>query len=1105
MVRIFFSKEIKKKILSSELNHKYLDINDYIKYLMIIIIFLLAPEKMKSNYVRLKIYGIGAQNILKPDLRVCPDQIYLNDATLISINQDNCRIIFINNAPTMENYITLIFNYKFTSLGLMFMGLLNLLEADLSHLDFTGVKYTDYMFYGCEKLTSVNLNNINTPALISMTLMFYDCFSLRQLDLSFFDTSKVSNMKALFHRCKALRTINIENFKTAEVLDMSYMFITCMSLTNLNLRNFDTSKVKDMSYMFYNCNNLVSLNLSSFDASSVTNFNYMFAHDINLLSLNLKNFKTLNVISMDYMFVNCNKINYLDLSNFITPNLEKMEALFGGCENLMYIDMPFFDISKVENMNFLFYECFSLISVNLNNFNTNKVKTMESMFYNCQSLTFLNLSNFYTPQLQSIALMFYNCISLEYLDISNLITNNVYNMEYTFYNCKNLKSLNLSNFITSKVIYMNGTFENCLSLTSLDISYFDTSSVKFIDFMFSGCKFLGYINFILYHESINLELINDILLNTPDNIVMCINENNNVDKLKEEINKKICPTIYCGDDWKIHQKILKDNNSCFELTQSTFIINPQTTSDISKEVLINISESLIITNSFTSELIINTTNIETSIINNIDIINTTIIEPIKVESEIKISEYPEITDIKINTTDISTFLNIPTSEIINKLDVETSNLELSTNFETDSFKIITSQYYDDSNSTSEEIKKRIYEQIINNIIQNLETLNETEIILEGKDNFYYQLTTLENELNSKSKNNSTKRFSRIDLGECENALRHKYNLNENVSFLILKYEKITNISSERNLQYEIYESVNKTRLNLSVCKDIPINVYVPVVLSENLQNLFNELKELGYDLFDINSVFYQDICTPYKSSNGTDVLLSDRVNYYFNNDETQCQSNCQFSDYSMETQDLKCECDVESSEINIEKKQGIGSKSIYKSFYDVLKFSNYKVLKCYKLAFSSTIFKNNKGNILALVYFCIYLIFLLIYFIRGKNELKNDLFKLILDDKINLANRASINNKNNNNNIFNINNKKNNNNIFEVIHTIKNKNDNSKKDNNKRLILRKDLKKRKLDPRIKFNYPPKKRSNIIKVIDDKFINSDKDFSNESKFIIKINN
>ena len=821
MVRICFLKEIKQKILSSELSYKCLYINTFIKYLLIINILLLVPKKIKSDYVRIKIYGIETQYILNPDLTVCPSQIYLNDVTEIGINQDNCRTIYISNVPTMENYITLIFNDKFTALGSMFSGLLNLLEADLSNLDFTQVQYTNLMFAGCERLTSVNLNNINTPALIGMAFMFYDCFSLRQLDLSFFDTSKVTDMMALFHRCKSLRSINIENFKTSEVLNMSYMFITCMSLTNLDLRNFNTSKVLDMRYMFYNCEQLVSLDISSFDASSVKNLSHIFAFDINLLSLDLKNFKTLSVINMDYMFVNCNKIKSLDLSNFMTPNLEKMEALFAGCENLLYIDMPYFDTSKVENMNYLFEECLSLISVNLNSFNTLKVKTMESMFSNCKSLAFLNLSNFYTPQLQSMALMFYNCISLEYLDISNLITNNVYSMEYLFSNCQNLKSLNLSNFITSKVIYMNGTFENCLSLTSLDISNFDTSLVQFMDFMFSGCKFLEYINFELYHESINFVLIKDILLNTPENIVICINENNMVDKLKVEINKKICPTIYCGDDWKIHQKILKDNNSCFELTESTFFINPQITTDITETILINISDSFIINNIFTTELLLNSTNIETSIINNIEIINTTILESTIIESETILSAYSQTTDIKINTTNIDTVLNIPTSEAnINKLNIETSNVEVSTYFETESFQIITSQYLNDYNYTSEEINKIKHEQIINNLFQNFENLKENELISEGKDNFSYQLTTLENELNPN--NNKTKRFSRIDLGECEDALRNEYNLNENVSFLILKYEKITNISSERNLQFEIYESKNKTRLNLSVCENIPI-------------------------------------------------------------------------------------------------------------------------------------------------------------------------------------------------------------------------------------------------------------------------------------------
>ena len=42
---------------------------------------------------------------------------------------------------------------------------------------------------------------------------------------------------------------------------------------------------------------------------------------------------------------------------------------------------------------------------------------------------------------------------------------------------------------------------------------------------------------------------------------------------------------------------------------------------------------------------------------------------------------------------------------------------------------------------------------------------------------------------------------------------------------------------------------------------------------------------MGYNFFDINSDFYQDICVPYTSPNGTDVLLDDRINYYYYNDE----------------------------------------------------------------------------------------------------------------------------------------------------------------------------------------------------------------------------
>ena len=85
------------------------------------------------------------------------------------------------------------------------------------------------------------------------------------------------------------------------------------------------------------------------------------------------------------------------------------------------------------------------------------------------------------------------------------------------------------------------------------------------------------------------------------------------------------------------------------------------------------------------------------------------------------------------------------------------------------------------------------------------------------------------------------------------------------------------------MQYEIYEPFNKTKLDLSICDNTTIDVYTPVVLNEDLLNIYNELKEKGYDLFNIDSDFYKDIYVLFTSPDSTDVLLSDRVNRYFNN------------------------------------------------------------------------------------------------------------------------------------------------------------------------------------------------------------------------------
>ena len=67
--------------------------------------------------------------------------------------------------------------------------------------------------------------------------------------------------------------------------------------------------------------------------------------------------------------------------------------------------------------------------------------------------------------------------------------------------------------------------------------------------MFENCQKLEYINLYSYNEPSTGSIINNYILeNTPDNIVICINKNNNFENLKEIINSKSSSKISCGDE-----------------------------------------------------------------------------------------------------------------------------------------------------------------------------------------------------------------------------------------------------------------------------------------------------------------------------------------------------------------------------------------------------------------------------------------------------------------------------------------------------------------------------------------------------------------------------
>ena len=378
-------------------------------------------------------------------------------------------------------------------------------------------------------------------------------------------------------------------------------------------------------------------------------------------------------------------------------------------------------------------------------------------------------------------------------------------------------------------------------------------------------------------------------------------------------------------------------------------------------------------------------NPKTTIITNIGTFNN---PKSTVIAQTEINNNPKST--VITKTDIN---NNPKTSLITKPNDEKINTEITIVNETEkninSNQVMMTNTLLELNMTNEEIIEKINNEFLNNY-----KVGDDSLEIKGENNTVFQLTTTDNEMKkftgSLLNNNG---LSIVDLGDCETSLKEYYDIDEDVSLIIKKYEQIT-ISAERNVQYEVYHPMTKQKLNLSVCEEDTIDLYVPVQLNDKMMELYEDLQNSGYDLFNIDDPFYNDLCSPYKSENGTDVLLSDRKNDYYNNNYTTCQANCQYSSFNSEYKFLKCECKVIVDDIDINDFNKF-SKKIYKNFYDILKNSNYKTLKCYNLVFNLGHLKKNIGSFVVIAFFIGYVCFFSIYIVKGITPLQNEVVKTL--------------------------------------------------------------------------------------------------------------
>ena len=104
---------------------------------------------------------------------------------------------------------------------------------------------------------------------------------------------------------------------------------------------------------------------------------------------------------------------------------------------------------------------------------------------------------------------------------------------------------------------------------------------------------------------------------------------------------------------------------------------------------------------------------------------------------------------------------------------------------------------------------------------------------------------------------------------------------------------------------------------------------------------------------------------------------------------------------------MNCSCSVAEEK---PEKTKFNGKIIYKSFYDIFKNSNFKILKCYNLVFSKSSFKNNYGNIIIFILFFMYSACFIFYIIKKNVPLRNKIEKILSQAEEKNENKDDINN-----------------------------------------------------------------------------------------------
>ena len=905
----------------------------------------------------------------------------------------NCQNLKILNLTSFETK-------KVDNMREMFSCCERLETLDLSSFNTSSVNVMIEMFLNCRALTSLDLSNFDTSSVTSMAKMFSSCQNLKVLNLTSFDTKKVDNMREMFSSCDGLETLDLSSFDTSSVTEMVLMFLYCRKLKSLDLSNFNTSSVTDFSEMFKECNKLENLDISNFQTSQITSMGNMFFGCNTLKSLNLSHFDTSKVIYLDNMFGWCNSLETLDIRNFDTSSAQFLNNMFGHCEKLTSLNLTHFNTSKVRDINHMFDSCISLISIELGNFDTTSVINMEYMFYGCRSLISLNLNSFTSSEsLTSFQGMFNEVlITLKYC-INDKILEEIKSQLSSFnqLNCSDLCSeflqskyipdknkciLNCTNDDTFNYEYKNVCFISCPNgthqvndyLCEEDLichNYYNYERTECLDEIPLGYYLNDTINKTL--DKCNIKCSNCTKESMSEGLcISCNNVEGYYQKENDELNENSFLNCYKGELLGYYlDEVEKKYSPCFSVCKncsgrgdsenhnclecfSDLILNsngncenpveevPTTYADT--EVPTTYADTEITTTYADTE--ITTTYADTEI--------TTTYAHTEITTTYADTEVNEETNPVTTTINEENIENDSTESLTNTQetnpDTTIANEETNENDSSESFPDTEEFTSSNTITESDELSSALTNNFTNNIINVPEVSN--------KSIYSYHI-----DLNSPNSKQNYKNVTFIDFSPKEvEYIYNKFNLDkekDKIYALISDYINDDPGMATRDYKLKLFLE-NGTEINLSIIDDdFYLDFYVPI---DNLNTAhFNDAKDLkdqGYDIYDKNSDFYHDFCSPaFLGEN--DITLKDRRKYIYPNNVSLCKENCNYNGVELEDERVICSCNLNSNKSYADNEDNnfIEEDGNFLSYF--LDNINYNVFKCYNLISSFGNLKNN--------------------------------------------------------------------------------------------------------------------------------------------------